>query len=439
MADLQVVGQVAGGESATVRLTVALIDDWRDERGLLPPPVYELVSVNGAGWTAAEGGPGTVLGSSTPGIAPRATVTYVLERAGRPPFARSVRRRVYANTDAEGVWDFTVPDAQQPAWAGGMAPAPTVNVLPGQGPRGERGASFLNGAGRPPAGLGLDGDAYLDTTTFDLWGRAGGAWTLLGNLRGGQGARGPEGPKGKDGQGFPKPTAQQVGYVALADGSQPSGFSWYPAAKLSLRLRDLLDVDLTDLQDGQTLVWSAAARKWKPGTAAAGSGPVEPAEALSNGVPVTVSGGPEGSVALYTADIPIGTAELRVSTRGGSGDVDMYVRSSAPPEFPQPWRPVADARSEQAGTAETVIIPDPQAGVWYVALYSYGYSDVTLTATWGEGGNAGGEPFEVSPDAEGYETITNADAATDADGYQTIPDATATADSEGYETVERSS
>lgn len=44
----------------------------------------------------------------------------------------------------------------------------------------------------------------------------------------------------------------------------------------------------------------------------------------------------------------------------------------------------------------------------------------------------------VTTDAEGYQTITNADATSDADGYQTIPDTTATSDADGYETVERS-
>lgn len=46
--------------------------------------------------------------------------------------------------------------------------------------------------------------------------------------------------------------------------------------------------------------------------------------------------------------------------------------------------------------------------------------------------------FEVTSDADGYQSIENSDADTDIDGYQTIPDATATIDADGYETVERS-
>lgn len=47
------------------------------------------------------------------------------------------------------------------------------------------------------------------------------------------------------------------------------------------------------------------------------------------------------------------------------------------------------------------------------------------------------EPFITEVDAQGYITITNAEATTDSDGYQTIADATATTDPDGYESVER--
>lgn len=47
------------------------------------------------------------------------------------------------------------------------------------------------------------------------------------------------------------------------------------------------------------------------------------------------------------------------------------------------------------------------------------------------------EPFTVTLDAGGYETIINADATADPDGYETVTDATATTDPDGYESVER--
>lgn len=55
----------------------------------------------------------------------------------------------------------------------------------------------------------------------------------------------------------------------------------------------------------------------------------------------------------------------------------------------------------------------------------------------GGGGGSSGS-FTVETDADGYQTITNADAETDGDGYQTIPDGIATQDADGYQTVERS-
>lgn len=48
------------------------------------------------------------------------------------------------------------------------------------------------------------------------------------------------------------------------------------------------------------------------------------------------------------------------------------------------------------------------------------------------------DPFVVTADPDGYQTITNATAITDTDGYQTIQDATGTPDADGYETVARS-
>lgn len=48
------------------------------------------------------------------------------------------------------------------------------------------------------------------------------------------------------------------------------------------------------------------------------------------------------------------------------------------------------------------------------------------------------EPFAVTTDAEGFQTITNASVTTDDLGFQTIQNAAATADGDGFETVQRS-
>lgn len=54
------------------------------------------------------------------------------------------------------------------------------------------------------------------------------------------------------------------------------------------------------------------------------------------------------------------------------------------------------------------------------------------------GGDGTPEAYITETDAQGYQTITNAEAITEPDGYQTLPDATEVTDSDGYVTVERS-
>lgn len=41
---------------------------------------------------------------------------------------------------------------------------------------GANGNTFLTGAGVPSNALGVDGDVYLNTTSFDLSKKAGGVW-----------------------------------------------------------------------------------------------------------------------------------------------------------------------------------------------------------------------------------------------------------------------
>ena len=43
---------------------------------------------------------------------------------------------------------------------------------------------WLNGTGVPAAGLGNDGDYYLDDATGDYYTKVTGAWVLQGNLQG---------------------------------------------------------------------------------------------------------------------------------------------------------------------------------------------------------------------------------------------------------------
>jgi len=271
MANLQLVGNIAGSEAATVKLTVVYLTDYRDEQGRVPPPVLLFEKLPGQEWTARpNGGAAIVLGPNQMGIpAPKVSVTYTLLWAGLPPPARTLERYIVPNTDPEGYWDFTRADGNG-VYNGSPDNLTQVNVLPGQGPQGEPGPGLRIGTGVPSPGLGINGDSYLNTLTWDLYSRGGGAWTLIGNIRGGTGGIGERGLPGVDGRSFPVPTPSQTGYIPVADGSQPSGFSW--TAPSALRLRKLGDVDLNDIQEGQAVVWNAGRSLFVPGEAGSGDG-----------------------------------------------------------------------------------------------------------------------------------------------------------------------
>lgn len=80
------------------------------------------------------------------------------------------------------------------------------------GTNGADGKTVLNGSGAPSAGLGVDGDFYIDTTASAIYGpKTSGAWGSATSLIG------PQGPAGADG-------AAGSGGADLADVWSYSGF-----------------------------------------------------------------------------------------------------------------------------------------------------------------------------------------------------------------------
>ena len=98
---------------------------------------------------------------------------------------------------------------------------------------------------------------------------------------------------------------------------------------------------------------------------------------LASGVAVTGISGAAESVRYYGIDVPEGATQLTVSTSGGTGDVDLYVRRAGlPQEFVYDCRPLRD------GNAETCTFTSPGTGTWYVMLRGFtAYDDVSLVAT----------------------------------------------------------
>ncbi len=78
------------------------------------------------------------------------------------------------------------------------------------GPTGAAGSQIYNGSGVPSAGLGVNGDYYIDNSTGDLYFKSGGVWSIATSLKGPQGATGPQGPTGPQGSGGGAATSSTI-------------------------------------------------------------------------------------------------------------------------------------------------------------------------------------------------------------------------------------
>jgi len=81
-----------------------------------------------------------------------------------------------------------------------------------------------------------------------------------------------------------------------------------------------------------------------------------------------------GKFILWTLDVGAGAPPLTLSTSGGTGNVDLYVRFGAPPTLVQ-----SDFSSATVGNTESVTVAAPLKGTYYIGLYSHSpYKGVTL-------------------------------------------------------------
>src|SRR5690606_10398934 len=85
-------------------------------------------------------------------------------------------------------------------------------------------------------------------------------------------------------------------------------------------------------------------------------------------------------------DVPSGATNLEISTSGGSGDADLYVRrGSAPTDN------TYDCRSYTSGNSEDCTFASPAAGTYYVRLKAYSaFSGLSIVADYDTGGGGGG-------------------------------------------------
>ncbi|CAM4279924.1 S8 family peptidase [Pseudoalteromonas ostreae] len=78
----------------------------------------------------------------------------------------------------------------------------------------------------------------------------------------------------------------------------------------------------------------------------------------------------------YTLDVPAGMASFTVTTSGGSGDADLFVKFGS-----QATSSNYDCRPYKNGNAETCTFSNPQAGIWHMSVNAYKtFSGLTLDA-----------------------------------------------------------
>ncbi|WP_286961410.1 MULTISPECIES: PPC domain-containing protein [Arsenicicoccus] len=88
--------------------------------------------------------------------------------------------------------------------------------------------------------------------------------------------------------------------------------------------------------------------------------------------------GAAGVMTGYSIAVPAGATNLVVSTSGGTGDVDLYLKAGSAPTTSS-----YDCCPYRSGHTETCTVPAPVAGTHYVGLRGCSaYSGVTLTASY---------------------------------------------------------
>lgn len=108
-------------------------------------------------------------------------------------------------------------------------------------------------------------------------------------------------------------------------------------------------------------------------------------QTLQNNVAVSnLAGATTGHEQYFRLAVPAGQQTLKFAISGGTGDADIYVRRGE-----IPTTQVFDFRPYIGGNTETVDIPAPAAGDWFVMIRAYApYNGLTLLANY-SGGAAG--------------------------------------------------
>jgi pre-peptidase len=101
-----------------------------------------------------------------------------------------------------------------------------------------------------------------------------------------------------------------------------------------------------------------------------------PITPLANNTPVSGLADTMNGRKYYSLTLPAGVSSLTFETSGGTGDVDLYVKSGSSPTFSS-----FNCRPYVGGNYEVCTFSSPAPGTWYVMLHGWSsYSALTLTA-----------------------------------------------------------
>jgi serine protease len=99
---------------------------------------------------------------------------------------------------------------------------------------------------------------------------------------------------------------------------------------------------------------------------------------LQNGASVANLSAPAGGWLRYRIEVPSNATNLQVTTSGGTGALDLYVRRGA-----EPTASAFDCRPLVVGNNESCAFAQPQAGSYFISLFGYqAFSGATLKVSY---------------------------------------------------------
>lgn len=113
-------------------------------------------------------------------------------------------------------------------------------------------------------------------------------------------------------------------------------------------------------------------------------GQAQPEDSLQNGVARNGLGAAKGEAKFYSFEVPGGFSNVKISTIGGSGDADLYVKRGAKPSVSD-----YDCRSYTNGNLENCALSSSGAERYYILVQAYSaFSGLTLKAEYSNSGDS---------------------------------------------------